>query len=139
MGNNPAKFWQADPNTIVAGPASGSSAGDMGARALVAADISAAIATLKAVIGVAAGYAIARGTASITGNSAINTGLTTIVHVGVSIVGVLASSASAVSWSALASTGYMSAFVYANATATNVAPAQSGLATTVSWVAVGTI
>jgi hypothetical protein len=44
-----------------------------------------------------------------------------------------------VSWSALASTGYFSAFVYANATATNVAAVLSVAPVTVDWIAVGTL
>lgn len=136
--NNPSTYWQSDPNLVLAGPATGSAKGDIGARALNATDIAAAVSSATLVAGVAAGYKIARGTASVTGNSAVNTGLATLVSVTLAIVGVLSSSAAAVSWSALASTGYFSAYVYANPTATNVAPAQSGIAQTVSWIAVGT-
>lgn len=86
-----------------------------------------------------AGVAQIASSSSITGSATINTGLTTLSRVVLSIRGALSSSASAVSWSALASSGYFSAFVYANPTATNVAPAVSTLATTVDWIAVGTI
>lgn len=131
-------MWVAPVNTVLAGPPSGTADGPIGARALVATDIAGAMSSAAIVVGVAAGYKIARGTASVTGNTAINTGLATLVSVGLNIVGVLTSSASALSWSALASTGYFSAFVYANPTATNVAPAQSVQATVVSWSAQGT-
>jgi Ni,Fe-hydrogenase I cytochrome b subunit len=137
--NNPAKYWTAAPNTVVAGPATGSTAGDLGARTLVEADIATALTSAAMVTGVASGYAIARGTASVTGNAAVNTGLTTLVSVALAIKGVLTSSAAAVSWSALASTGYFSAFVYANPVSSTEAPAQGTAATTVSWIAVGTI
>lgn len=136
--NNPAKYWTAAPNTVVAGPASGSAAGDLGARALVSADLTSALASAMAVVGVAAGYKIARGTQAATGTTAVNTGLATIAAVAVSIVGAISSGTCWVSWSALASTGYFSALVYAQTSSGSGTPAASGVAAVVSWIAVGT-
>lgn len=100
---------------------------------------SAVVTAGSAIKGTAAGVGQANGSASVTGSSAINTGLTTLTRVILSIRGALTSSAASVSWSALASSGYFSAFVYAVPTATNVAPALGITATTVDWIAVGTI
>ena len=82
--SNPAKFWQAAANKILAGPATGSTAGDIGARSLVAADLPAGAAT--AVAGIAAGYKLARGQATtVAASDTVVTGLTTVVAVVASL------------------------------------------------------
>jgi len=135
--NNPAKQWETDPNLVLAGPPSGTAAGPIGARAIVAADIASALASTAAVIGVAAGYKLARGTQAATGTTTIATGLASIASVVVSLVGAVSSGTAWVSWSALASTGYFSALVYALTSSGSATPAASGVAAVVSWVAVG--
>ena len=76
--------------------------------------------------------------ASVTGTLAINTGLTTITNVVVSLRGTPTSTTNEVTWSALASSGWFSALTWAQATATNVNPVASGSAATVDWIAFGT-
>lgn len=95
------------------------------------------VAASKLIAGLTSSQVHARGSASVTGNSAINTGLASIVNLCVSIRGALASSVAAVSWSPLASAGWFSALVYANPVSSTTAPAQSTIAATVDWIAVG--
>ena len=95
------------------------------------------VAASKLIAGTSSSFVAARGSAAVTGSSAINTGLAVITNLVVAIRGALGSSSAAVSWSALASSGWFSALVYANATATNVAPALSTIAVTVDWISVG--
>lgn len=137
MGSNPAKQWESAPNTVLAGPPSGSADGTIGARALVAADLTAALSSVAAVVGVAAGYKLARGTQAATGTTTIATGLASLASVVVSIVGAISSGTCWASWSALASTGYFSALVYAQTSSGSCTPVASGVAATVSWIAVG--
>lgn len=113
-------------------------------RQLSAAQLADVIATavLTAAKGIkssVAGVAQVIASSSITGSATVNTGLTTLTNVILSIRGAFTSSAMGVSWSALASSGYFSAFVWANPTATNVAAALSVAPVTVDWIAVGTI
>lgn len=92
----------------------------------------------KAVRAVSSGTILASGSASITGSSAINTGLGLVTRAFLTIRGVLGSSSAAVSWSALASSGYFNACVFANPVSSSSAPALSSVPVTVDWICVGT-
>lgn len=129
-------YWEAPANRVLAGPATGSADGPVGARALVAADLPAGAAT--AVAGIAAGYKLARGTQAITGTTTIATGLATLASVAVSLVGAVSSGLAWVSYSALASTGYFSALAYGITSSGSATPAASSVAGVVAWIAVGT-
>lgn len=137
MADGP-QYWEADPNTVMAGPATGSAAGPVGARALTSADISAGLASANVVVGAAAGYKVARGTASVTGSSAINTGLASIVSFVLSLARAASSGTCWVSHSALASTGYTLAQVWALTSSGDATPVVSSVAATIHWIAVGT-
>jgi hypothetical protein len=101
--------------------------------------IAAAVVTAgNAIKSTTAGVAQVVASSSITGSATVNTGLTTLTNVILAIRGGLTSSAAGVSWSALASTGYFSAFVYANPVSSSDAPALSTTPVTVDWISVGT-
>lgn len=129
-------YWNTAPNLVLAGPSSGTADGNIGPRALVAADLPTA--TQNAVVGASSGYKLARGSASITGSSAINTGLTTLVTFVLSLAQAASSGAYLVAHSMLASTGWTSAQVYALTSSGSATPVVSSVAATVHWIAVGT-
>lgn len=113
---------------------------DPNTRQLSLAQVSAlVVADQKIVRALTSSAGIANSSASVTGTSSINTGLTTLMNVALTIRGALSSSAAAVSWSALASSGWFQARVYANPVSSSEAPALSTIAQTVDWIAVGTI
>ncbi len=130
------EYWQAPPNQVLAGPATGAVVGTAGYRALVAADLPTA--TQNAVVGVSSGYKLARGSASITGSSAINTGLATLLSFVLSLAQAASSGAYIVAHSMLASSGWTSAQVYALTSSGSATPVVSSVAATVHWVAIGT-
>lgn len=134
----PAGQWTAAPNNVLAGSAvaTDSAAGQAAAfRGLVAADLPALAQNF--IGGLVAGIRAAASSATVTGTLAINSGLTTVANVCITLRGLPSSSAQIATWSPLASTGWFSALVFAVATATNVAPAASTLAQTVDWIAIG--
>ena len=137
MGISVAGINQQNPNTVLAGPATGAAAssGPVSYRTLVAADFSAA----KVIAGLSALIRIAAGTSSITGitGGAINTGLSTVTQVIVSLAGPASSGVAGVTGSAIASSGWFSASVF-GVTSTAGGVFVSTAAGIVSWIAVGT-
>lgn len=95
-------------------------------------------ATHSGVTALSSGMRIAAGTASVTGTLAINTGLTTVAYTLVSLGQAPTSQVAEVASSVVASSGWTSVAVYAQATATNVNPVVSGTAGVISWISVGT-
>jgi hypothetical protein len=92
--------------------------------------------TTNLVKGASTGYALARGSTSVTGTALINTGLTTIVAMSGSV---RSASASAVCVSFLPSNGAnATATVYSMTSASNNAFITSSAAKTVDWIAIGT-
>lgn len=74
--------WVEDPNTVLAGPASGSDAGEAAFRGLVAADIPGSAAGGFVALAIAAGYKVARGEhTQVAASDTIVTGLATVVAV----------------------------------------------------------
>lgn len=138
--NNPAKQWESDPNLVLAGPASGSAAGGIGARALVDADLAGTSGAGKSVSGVATGYKLARSAAalSVTGTSNINTGLTTLLSVVASLAEAAALGGDIVSCSALASAGWFQVQVWKRTTSSDCTPIAATSAKLINWIAVGT-
>lgn len=132
------EFNQAEPNTVLAGPASGSDEGDVSARALVDADLAGTSGAGKAVAGVATGYKLARAQISITGTSNINTGLTTLVSVVASLAEAAALTGHLVTCSALASAGWFQLQVWKPTTSSDGTPIAATAAKVVNWIAVGT-
>jgi len=91
--------------------------------------------TSNLVKGAATGYAIARGSQSVTGTATIASGLTTIVAVTGSIQ---SPSASAVCVGLIPSSTNIGAMVYSFTTKTNNTLVTSGTAKVIDWVAIGT-
>jgi hypothetical protein len=135
MANDPQAPWIEAPNTVLAGPASGSDNKPSGFRALVAADLPAA--TQNAIAGLVSGIRIAASSSAITSSSAILSGLTTITSVVVSLGQAASSGAYLATTSALASSSFLIQ-VWALTSSGSATPAASGVSAIVNWVAVGT-
>ncbi|MBA7591072.1 hypothetical protein ES708_33223 [subsurface metagenome] len=95
----------------------------------------------NAVVGDAAGYAIARGTAAVTGTVAdIDTGLTTVVECVLTVESDAAPALlwSAVSWDPGSGDGLIDIFVWMPTGAANPTLIAATTAVDVSWIAIGT-
>lgn len=91
------------------------------------------------ILGIAAGYKIARGTQVATASAAIATGLTTITGYAVSPIAATATTANAgVVVSAKASSGTLTAYRWKHTNASTTTLVAATTAGTISWIAVGT-
>lgn len=133
--NQRPEFDSVQANAFCAGPTAGSNA-PPAYRAIVTSDLPTQ--NQKAVAGVAAGYKLARGTASVTGTTDLNTGLTTLVAITATLGEAMTSQGNGVSTSALASAGWTQLQVWKPTSASEPYPTAATSAKIVAWVAVGT-
>ena len=97
------------------------------------------IRSVNQVLGLTSGVKVTSAQVSgVTSSSAINTGLSSLTAVVVNLVGLASSGTYLTTWSALASTGWFQAFVWAITSSGSATPTASTVSANLSWIATGT-